>query len=254
MSLFALALLAPAGPAGGVIPSAQRVLAAVAEGNQAAGRTGALRLDLELVGREGTVVGTGEILADPSGQARLELRAPSGLVERHLKRGGSYRASRNGTPLADPKPLLPPLALLQLAAALDLETALRRAGVATGELVLGRAGDLDCFVIGGRLPGVDRGDPPLRAAFWVDVESLQPVRIDRPDGIRYALGSGSKFGSLELPAWIQVEVAGRADLRMVIRSAEVVRPAPGSFDSGWLAAPRPAAPSPPPPAAEVRSE
>lgn len=240
--------------AAGVIPPASRVIEAVADGNRASGRGVGLRLELELVRGDGAVVGTGELLADPAGRSRLELRAPSGLVERHLRSGRDYRASRNGEELDTPKPLLPPLGWLQIVDGSALQTALRREGIASGQVMLGRAGDRDCYVIGGRVPGTRQADPPLRAALWVDLEELQPVRIDRADGVRYRLGPASKFGKLLVPGWIQVEVAGQQNLRLVVRAAEAVPPSAGSFDPGWLAAPGPIREAPAPAAVEFETQ
>jgi hypothetical protein len=252
--LLAGMLLSLAAAADGVIPAAPRVIEAVAEGNRASGRGVALRLELELVGGDGAVVGTGELVADPTGRSRLELRAPSGLVERHLRHGRDYRASRNGEVLDTPKPLLPPLTWLQIVEGADLETELRRAGIASRQVMFGRAGDRDCYVIGGRIPGTRDGDPPLRAALWVDLEELQPVRIDRADGVRYVLGPPSKFGKLRVPGWIQVEVAGQRNLRLVVRAAQAVPPSSASFDPGWLAAPRPVRTTPAPAAVESETQ
>lgn len=253
-ALISAAALSLAAAAHGVIPAAPRVIEAIAEGNRASGRGVALALELELVRGDGEVVGTGELLADPSGRSRLELRAPSGLVERHLRLGRDYRASRNGEALDAPKPLLPPLAWLQIGDGPDLETALRREGIASREVVLGRAGDRDCYVIGGRMPGSRDGEPPLRAALWVELEELQPVRIDRADGVRYRLGPSSKFGKLRVPGWIQVEMAGQPYLRLVVRAARAVPPSRASFEPGWLAAPRPVRTQAAPPAAEFESQ
>jgi len=246
--------LSLAAAADGVIPAAHRVIEAVAEGNRASGRGVALRLELELVRPDGEVVGSGELIADPAGRSSLELRAPTGLVERHLRRGPDYRASRNGEALDHPKPLLPPLTWLQAVEGPDLEASLRRGGVAIREVTLGRAGDRDCYVIGGRIPGTRGGDPPLRAALWVDLEKLQPVRIDRADGVRYLLGPPSKFGQVRVPGWIQVEVVGQRSLRLVVRSAQAVPPSSASFDPGWLAAPQPLPSTPAPAAAESESQ
>lgn len=244
--------LAASAAAQGVIPPAPRVIAAIAEGNLAAGRGTALRLELELVRGDGVVVGTGELLSDPSGRARLELRAPSGLVERHLVQGSRYQASRNGAPLEDPKRLLPPVPWLQAGKGAELETALRRSGVPAREIALGREDDRDCYVIGGRSPGGSPRTAPMRAALWVDLDDLAPVRIDRADGVRYRLGPAAAFGPLSVPGWIQVEVAGQPYLRLVVRDAQAIPPTSARFDPGWLAEPLPTrvpAPAPGPAAA-----
>ena len=86
------------------------------------------------------------------------------------------------------------------------------------------------------------------------VEALQPVRIDRADGIRYVLGPPTKFGPLRVPGWIQVEVAGQRYLRMRVRGAQTAAPASTSFDPSWLVAPGPAAPAPGAAATELRTQ
>lgn len=242
-ALIAFAVLAVAPAVGAVIPASPRLIGAVAEVNRAAAREVALGLELELLDGAGSVVGTGELVADPSGSARLELRAPTGLVERHLRRGLDYRVSRNGVPVEDPKPLLPPVAWFQIGDGPRLEQALRRAGIAVESVALGREGDRDCYVIGGRMVGGDGSRATLRASFWVELEALQPVRIDRSDGIRYVLGPPATFGPLRVPAWIQVELAGQPYLRMVVRAAQTSQPTAMSFDTSWLAAPRTEAPA-----------
>jgi hypothetical protein len=233
--LGAVALLAlAAGPARAALPDAGRLLEAVADANGAAGRAVALRLELELARGEGEAVGSGELLADPSGRARLELRVSGEPVERHLRLGRDYRASRDGEALASPWPLLPPLALLQEPSAARLAAALEREGVATGAVALGRAEGRDCYVLGGRSPGPERGEPPLRAALWVDLESFEAVRIDRADGVRYRLGPLQPFGRVLLPAWFEAEVGGERELRLRVRRADPLRPGAGAFDPAWL--------------------
>jgi hypothetical protein len=235
--LLAALLLAAARPAEGVIPNASRVMQAVADANRVAKRDRTLRLSVDLLRGNDEVVARGELLADPSGRARLELAGRSGIVERHLRTGISYQASRNGESLPAPTPLLPPVALLQAGSAAALETALRTLGAAPEAIALGHAGEHDCYVLGGRLAGPDRGEAPRRAAFWVDLESFQAVRIDRADGVRYRLGPPATLGGLRVPGWIAVEVPGQLERRLVIREAESIRPEARAFDPEWLRTP-----------------
>lgn len=225
-----------AAPALAALPAADRVTGAVAGANRTARRAAPLELAVELVRGGSEVVGTGTLVAHPSGLARLELRGAGGLVERHLLLGSAHQASRNGQPLPDPQPFLPPLQLLQAGSAAALESALGQLGAAAGELALGRAEESDCYVLGGREPGPDRG-PPRRAALWVDLRSFEAVRVDRADGVRFRLGPPSVFGEIRFPAWIGMEAPAEEEVRLVVRSAARSGVGPSEFRSEWLSGP-----------------
>ena len=233
-----------AAPAGGALPGADRVAAAVANANRADRRATPLELAVELVREGSDVVGTGTLQIHPSGLARLELRGAGGLVERHLLLGAAHQASRNGAPLATPQPFLAPLQLLQASSGAAVGLALRQLGAAPGEIALGRAQESDCYVLGGRETGPDR-PPPRRAALWVDATSFEPARIDRADGVRFELGPPSAFGEIRFPAWIGVEAPGLPALRLVVRSAARSGVDASEFRREWLTTPAAASPSVP---------
>jgi len=207
------------------VPPADRVARAVADANRVRGRTHALAIRVSLRGEGDAVLGSGTLLSDPGGAARLEVRHASGFVERQLRRGRSLEASRDGAPLADPVPLLPPLFLLQTEQGATLQTRIAELGGSPDAIALGHEGDHDCYVLGGK---------NASASYWVDQETLAPVRIDLEGGVRYRLGPPRAQGGIELPAWIALEAPGRPALRMAIDEARAEAPGPDAFEPGWL--------------------
>jgi len=228
--LFSLPLLA-------YIPSAQRVAAAAGEANRDAGRVGVLELEVALhfPGSEQPAA-TGELLSHPGGFSRLELRGPDGVVERHLLRGGKLLASRDSQPIEIPRPLLPPIFLLQAKSGDVLMASLLTLGVAAHRVALGYEGERDCYVLGGRTSS-GAGAPLPGPALWVDQESLEPVRFDRGDGVRFVLGSPTSFGSIRLPSWIEIDDSRGLRTRLEILSAQGTSSSPESFRPDWLGAP-----------------
>ena len=146
-------------------------------------------------------------------------------------------ASRDGKRLREPRPLLPPLFLLQS----ESESALRAALLALGEdpdrAELGHTDRGDCYVIGGRAaPGRPRRDDPV--ALWVDQETFEVVAIHRGDGVRSRLGPVVDHEGLRLPAWVEIEVGDHSEpLRLEIRGPIPADASPEAFDPGWLRAP-----------------
>jgi hypothetical protein len=225
-------------PARAFIPPPERIATAVAAANRSAGRFRVLEVKVALyLGGSEQPVATGELLSDPGGLSRLEIRSPEGIVERHLLRGGELLASRDRLPLDAPRPFLPPFFLLQAKTGGVLMASLRTLGVSAHEVALGYQGEHDCYVLGGRAPmsGVALSYP--QPALWVDQESLEPVRFDRGDGVRFRLGSFVAFGSVRLPSWIEVGDSRGFLARLEVLSAQQVSPSPGSFRRGWLSAP-----------------
>jgi hypothetical protein len=225
-------------PARAYIPPPERIAAAVATANQGAGRARVLEVKLALyLGDSEQPVATGELLSDPGGLSRLEIRSPEGVVERHLLRGGELLASRDGVPLDAPRPFLPAFFLLQAKTGGLLMASLRTLGVSAHEVALGYEGERDCYVLGGRAPtsGVALSSP--QPALWVDQESLEPVRFDRGDGVRFRLGSFVAFDSIRLPSWIEIGDSQGFTARLEVLSAQPASPSPGSFRRGWLSAP-----------------
>lgn len=241
--LGALCALGIAGPSPAVIPSSSKISGAVADANRAARRTQVLELSVELQSADGEVLARGTLLTHPSARARVELEG-GGHVERHLRVGSSYQATRDGTPLSHPRPFLPPLALIQAASGDALASALGSLGAAPGAIALGRVGDHDCYVLGGRAPGADTSGPPVLTALWVDLESFAPLRIDRSDGIRYRLGPMTPYGDVQLPAWIEVQAPNEPVYRLVVRGAGASRADATAFGAAWLETPGAPAPAP----------
>ena len=242
---LALAGLA-AGTAAGAIPSAEKLAGAVAEANRKAGRAKPLLLEVTLRDASGGSLATGTLASHPTGLARLELRTPEGL-ERHLLQGSQYAASRNGSLLDHPRPLLPPLFLLQTDSGASLRAALTSFGVSASGSHLGLADDRDCFVIGDRAPRAARGGPaaPARDApdpafepgtpsIWLEIGSFDWVEIDGLGGVRYRLGPSASFEGVRMPRWVDVQAPGEAPLRLEIdRVARANAPA-AAFGMEWL--------------------
>jgi hypothetical protein len=223
-------------PVRAYVPSPERIAAAVAEANRSAGRLGVLEVEVALyLGESEESVATGKLLSDPGGLSRLEIRTPEGVVERHLLRGGELLASRDRLPLDAPRPFLPPFFLFQAKSGGALLASLRALGVSVHEVALGYQGEHDCYVLGGRAPASALSHP--RPALWVDHETLEPVRFDRGDGVRFRLGSYTAFGSLRLPSRVEIGDPRGFLARLEILSVQQVSPSPGSFRRDWLGAP-----------------
>jgi hypothetical protein len=223
-------------PVHAYIPPPERIAAAVAAANRSAGRSGVLEVEVALyLGASEQPAATGKLLSDPGGLSRLELRGPEGVVERHLLRGGELLASRDRLALDSPRPFLPPFFLLQAKTGGALMASLRTLGVSAYEVALGYQGDRDCYVLGGRAPA--SAGPYPQPALWVDHESLEPVRFDRGDGVRFRLGSFVAFGSVRLPSWIEIGDSHGVLARLEILSAQEVTTPAESFRRGWLSAP-----------------
>jgi hypothetical protein len=165
------------------------------------------------------------------------LRSRHGFVERHLLQGNAYTASRDGQLLNPPPPFLPPTFFLQAQSGAAFRAALASYGVASGEVVLGRVADRDCYVFGGRLPRGAAGEERMLPSVWVDMESYQIVQIDRPGGVRFRFGPMTVFEGIQAPSWIEVMAPGQPDARLdVVRVAPANAPA-AAFGMDWLTAP-----------------
>lgn len=232
--------LAPAPPAAAYIPAAERLAEAAARANREAGRAVPLRLSVALhteqpdATQPARPLATGELLSQPGGRARLELVGRSGVREVHLLgAGGGVRAWRDGVRLERPRGLLPPLFLLQMGGADGLRSALRARGVAVDATAMGRSHGHDCFVIGGREIGGERGPvvaADTRAALWIDAYDFEIVRFDRGGaGARFRFGPLRAFGERRLPAWIALEEPDRAPLYLEVLGAEAASARAGDF-------------------------
>jgi len=226
-----------AAPARSAIPSAEKIADAVAETNRLSGRSVPMLLEVTLRIGDAEPVATGVLASHPTGLARLELKSQRGFVERHLLQGNSYTASRDGRILDSPYPFLPPTFFLQAQSGAAFRAALESYGVTAGEVVLGRVGDHDCYVFGGRLPRAADGEERMQPSVWVDLETYQIVQIDRPGGVRFRFGPTTLFGDIQAPSWIEVTAPGQPDVRLdVVRVAPATAPA-AAFGKDWLMAP-----------------
>ena len=139
--------------------------------------------------------------------------------------------------------------LLQASSGDGLAAALATFGVDGREVVLGKMGAHDCYVFGGRAIGPAEAEHPL-PSLWVDVASLEPLRIVRADGVEYRFGPIAAFGAIRVPSWIDVLAPDGLRARLeVTRAARAEAPA-ALFQPSWLtSAPR----VPEPPSRRLRS-
>jgi hypothetical protein len=225
-------------PARAYVPPQEKIAAAVAQANRQAGRLRVLEVGVALYrGASEKPVATGELLSDRGGRSRLELRSPRGDLERHLLRGGKLLASRDRRIINAPRPFLFPFFLLQAGSGEALTASLLTLGVSAHEVALGYQGKRDCYVLGGRAPSSGAAALSLRPALWVDQESLEPVRFDRGDGVRFRLGPSASFGSVRLPSWIEASDLHGFVARLEVLSAQEVPTSSEPFRPGWLSAP-----------------
>jgi hypothetical protein len=225
-------------PARAVIPTAEKITEAVAAANRSAGRSEPVLLDVTLTIDEGPPAATGVLATHPTGLARLELRSHLGFVERHLLQGNAHSASRDGLMLDDPRHFLPPVFLLQATSGAALSAALASFGIAAEEAVLGRVGDFDCYVLGGRLPRSLEKEERRLPSMWVDLESYEVVRVDGSDGVRYRFGPSQDFDGIRVPRWVVIEAPDEPAARLdIVRAAPANAPA-AAFGMDWLSVPR----------------
>ena len=228
-ALAVLIVLVGAAAALAYVPPADRIARTIADANRVHGRARPLALDIVVRGADGEApLAKGTLLSDPAGTARLELAHASGFLERQLRRGGQLEASRDRERLDDPHPLVPPFWVLQAGDGAALQTRIAELGGDPDAIALGFEGDHDCYVLGGRT---------REASYWVDQESLDPVRIDVPGGVRYRLGPMRSQAGVQLPAWIQLEAPGRPAVTLMIEGVRTGTLPPDAFAADWLARP-----------------
>jgi hypothetical protein len=219
------------------IPSAAKVERAVATANRSSGRSGPLLLDVRLQIAGGGASANGVIATHPTGLARLELESGMGFVERHLLRGTEYRASRDGQRIDDPHPFLPPLFLLQAGSGEALGAALSSLGMTPDQVVLGRLGDRDCYVLGGRAPRGDGAIEPLLPSLWVDMHSYDPVRMVGADGTEYRLVDMQSFKGIRMPRFVEIDPPGPLRARLEVLGARAADAPAAAFQPEWLQGP-----------------
>ena len=257
------------------VPSAERILRAVAKANAAGERTSALQFDLTMRIDEGTPVAHGELLTLPAGAARLELRGIDSRVERHLLRGPEYRVSRNGRRISEPQFLLPPLFVLQASSERRLHADLAALGIDSGVVALAACGQGDCFVLG----DASRAAPPLEEpseeapdtaaaeaetpilapprvgseaapalpppTLWVDSESFDARRIRTRRNVRVEFGPYVNFGVVRAPSWLRVDEPGHKPVRFDIQKVMKVAISESAMAESWLFKALPPRPEPP---------
>lgn len=216
------------------IPTAAKVERAVADANRSAGRSGPLLLDVRLQIAGGGASATGVIATHPTGLARLELESGMGFVERHLLRGTEYRASRDGQTIDDPHPFLPPLFLLQAGSGEALGAALSSLGMTPDSIVLGRLGERDCYVLGGRAQRGEQGVEPLLPSLWIDVQSYEPVRMVGADGTEYRLVDMQSFKGIRMPRFVEIDPPGPLRARLEVLGARQADAPAAAFQPEWL--------------------
>ncbi len=233
----ACAALLLASLARAAIPGPEKIADAVAEANRLGGRSEPLLIEVKLRFGEAPPVASGTLASHPTGLARLELESYRGFVERHLLQGSEYRASRNGRLLEEGvRPFLPPVFLLQATDGAALRAALGSYGVEVGEAVLGRAGDHDCWVLGGRLPR-SAAEGGVRPSVWVDIVTHEVVRIDRADGVRFRVGPTASFEGVRAPRWISIEAPGQPVARLELERVSRANAPAAAFGVEWLTPP-----------------
>jgi len=101
--------------------------------------------------------------------------------------------------------------------------------------VLGKMGAHDCYVFGGRAIGPGEAEHPL-PSLWVDIASLEPLRIVRADGVEYRFGPTAAYGAIRVPSFIEVFAPDGLRARLeVTRAARAEAPA-ALFQPSWLTA------------------
>ena len=233
--IAAAAALVLAASASALVPPPPKVAKAVADANRTARRTKPLLLKVTLTIGEGQpTAATGTLVSHPTGLARLELKSHRGFVERHLLQGTAYTASRNQELIDNPRRFLPPVFLLQGRSGEALIAAMESFGIASDDGVLGRVGDYDCFVFGGRLPRRSEAAGRQLPSMWVDLDSFDVVRVDAADGVRFRFGPSQDFSGIRVPRWIEIETRGRETARLEILEASVANAPAAAFSQGWL--------------------
>jgi hypothetical protein len=234
-------LLAGASAALAYIPPPEAVARAAADASRAQGRTRAFRFEVAvrsdagcesgLFGRTdpscdpNAPIARGELLVDPAGAARIELRHVDGFSERQLRRPAGLAASRDGEPLPDPLPLAPPLWLALVGTGGELLARAGELGAAPGAIALGYDGPRDCYVI-----GAAAGGPSV----WVDKDTYRVVRVDLSDGSKVRFLAWASHAGAVLPGTIEIETPSLR-FTLELTGAAPATPTSGDFTDAWLA-------------------
>ncbi len=223
--LVVLALVAAASAAFARIPEVESVARAAADASRAQGRNKPFSFSVAVrTSVDSAPIASGELLVDPAGAARLELRHTEGFVERQLRRPSGLAASRDGEPLEHPHPLAPPLWLLQAATGGELLARAGELGAAPGAIALAYDGARDCYAIGGAFGG---------ASVWIDKDTYQVVRVDLVDGTKVRFLAFTSRGGAVLPGTIEIETPALTFM-LELTGAAPATPAADAFSDAWL--------------------
>lgn len=222
------------------VPSAQRLTRGMAEANRAARRNQSLQLSFSLHqidGAQDRILGKGEILSNPSGMSRLELRLGDGRVERHLLRGGQYLVNREGEKVSDPNPYLLPIPLLQAGNEETLRYVFRSLKVPVESSVLTRVDGEDAFFLGNQAgPGrsLELAGSGESGAIWLAVQDLYPLKLRLGQGSVFFVGPERKWGKTRSPSYFDLVAQDGIKYRILIEKVDSV-PAPAKmFNTDWL--------------------
>ena len=223
--LVAAGLIAVASSALAHIPAAEVVARAAADASRAQGRNKPFSFAVAVRSSpESASIAGGELLASPTGAARIELRHEEGFVERQLRRASGLTATRDGQPLATPHPLAPPFWLLQAATGGELLARAGELGAAPGVIALGYDGARDCYVIGGAAGG---------PSVWIDTSTHQVARVDLADGTKLRFLAWASRGGAILPGAIEIETPSLT-FTLELTNAAPTTPAADAFSDAWL--------------------
>ena len=166
--------------------------------------------------------------ADWPTEVRIDLHPQEGM-RIDDGRGGRW-VLKSGRVVAASSPELPvwvpQLEVLLFSSIETLTRQLNAAGVDTQRAELGRCGDADCLVIGGR---------QRRPQLWVDKDSFELRRWVPPLGRSFELAPYKAFDKIKFPARIEVLDEGT---RLAILQVRSLTPAaklgPADFSARWV--------------------
>ena len=173
---------------------------------------------------EGTLEGVG---ADWPERLRIDLHPDHGL-RLETDRGDRW-VVRHGRLLAGPRERLPvwlpQLEVLVLQPVGALQAWLEGVGIDSSANELGRCGEVDCFVIGGRAAA---------AQLWIDKDSLEIVQIRLPERRSTLLETYQSWEEIRFPSKISVlDEHGAVASFLVEKLAPVRGLGAADFSAGW---------------------
>jgi hypothetical protein len=223
----AVALCAAADAAHARIPSAETVARAAADASRAQGRSKAFRFSVTVRATpESPPLAQGELLVDPAGAARIELRHADGFIERQIRRPSGLAAARDGERLDAPHPLAPPLWPVLAATGGELLQRAGELGAAPGAIALAYDGARDCYVLGGIAGG---------PSVWIDEDTYQVARVDLADGTKARFLAWASRGGAILPSAVEIETPALS-FTLELTAAAATTAGPDDFSDAWLGA------------------